>query len=130
MHIRHSALRHGTPPMGSSPPWQLSRQRLHLSQASGSLCSPSTLQRETAPNVFTEITVVHNVEGDVETAAVRRSIELSATKYCTVSAQIASGVARISHRYLIRRPAGVANRPAEEEGEVVVTGPSKDVLAV
>jgi hypothetical protein len=24
----------------------------------------------------------------------------------------------------------VANRPAEEEGEVVVTGPSKDVLAV
>jgi len=49
------------------------------------------VQRETAPNVFTEITVVHNVEGDVETGAVRRSIELSATKYCTVSAQIASG---------------------------------------
>ena len=36
--------------MGSSPPWQLSRQRLHLSQASGSLCSPSTHQRETAPS--------------------------------------------------------------------------------
>jgi putative redox protein len=88
------------------------------------------VQRETAPNVFTDITILHVVEGDVDTEAVRRAIELSATKYCTVSAQIASGVARISHRYLIRRPAGVANRPAEEEGEVVVTGPSKDVLAV
>src|SRR5450759_4403271 len=31
------------------------------------------VQRETAPNVFTEITVLHVVEGDVETAAVRRS---------------------------------------------------------
>ena len=36
--------------MGSSPPWQLSRQRLHLSQRCGSLCSPSTHQRETAPS--------------------------------------------------------------------------------
>lgn len=86
------------------------------------------VQRETAPNVFTEITVVHIVEGDVETAAVRRSIELSATKYCTVSAQIASGAARISHRYLIRRPAGAVAGPAEESGEVLVTGPMRDVL--
>ena len=85
-------------------------------------------QRETAPNVFTDITVVHVVEGDVETEAVRRAIELSATKYCTVSAQFASGVARISHRYLIKRPAGSA-APAEEEAEVVVTGPMKDLLA-
>jgi len=86
------------------------------------------VQRETAPNVFTEITVLHVVEGDVETAAVRRSIELSATKYCTVSAQVASGVARINHRYLVRRPAGAAAGPAEESGEVVVTGPMRDVL--
>jgi putative redox protein len=90
----------------------------------------SGVQRETAPNVFTEITILHVVEGDVETEAVRRSIELSATKYCTVSAQIASGVARISHRYLIRRPDGAANGAAEEDGEVVVTGPNKDVLAI
>ncbi len=47
-------------------------------------------QREKAPNVFTDITVLHVVEGDVETEAVRRSIELSATKYCTVSAQFAA----------------------------------------
>jgi putative redox protein len=89
----------------------------------------SGVQRETAPNVFTDITVLHVVEGDVETAAVRRSIELSATKYCTVSAQVASGVARISHRYVIRRPAGAANGPAEESDEVIVTGPLKDLPA-
>jgi hypothetical protein len=40
MHIRHSDLRQGTPPMGSSPPWQLSRQRLHLSQAGRVLVQP------------------------------------------------------------------------------------------
>jgi putative redox protein len=86
-------------------------------------------QREKAPNVFTEITVLHVVEGNVETEAVRRSIELSATRYCTVSAQIASGVARISHRYTIKRPAAAGAAPAEESGEVLVTGPHKDVLA-
>jgi putative redox protein len=90
----------------------------------------SGTQREKAPNIFTDITVVHVVEGDVETEAVRRSIELSATKYCTVSAQVAAGPARIRHRYLIRRPVGAANGPAEETAEVVVTGPMKDVLAV
>lgn len=101
----------------------------------------SGVQRETAPNVFTDITILHVVEGDVETEAVRRSIELSATRYCTVSAQIASGVARISHRYLIRRPSG-ASGPAgsadagaaarvveEEEGEVIVTGPMADLVS-
>ena len=87
------------------------------------------VQRETAPNVFTDITVVHVVEGAVDTEAVRRSIELSATKYCTVSAQIAAGTARISHRYTIRRPAADGAPPSEESGEVVVTGPLRDVLA-
>ena len=89
----------------------------------------SGIQRETAPNVFTEITVVHIVEGDVETEAVRRSVELSATKYCTVSAQIAAGPARIIHSYTIKRPGAGGLPPSEESGEVVVTGPMKDVLA-
>ena len=89
----------------------------------------SGTQREVAPNVFTDITVLHTVEGDVETEAVRRSIELSATKYCTVSAQLASGVARISHRYTIKRPAAAGAPPVEESVEVVVEGPLKDVLA-
>ena len=86
----------------------------------------SGTQREIAPNVYTEITVLHTVEGDVETEALRRSIELSATKYCTVSAQIATGAARISHRYLIKRPATSA-AAASEEAEVIVTGPLKEL---
>jgi putative redox protein len=86
-------------------------------------------QREKAPNVFLTITVIHMVEGNVETAAVVRSIELSATKYCTVSAQIAAGPARISHRYSIKRPGAGGAPPTEESGEVVVTGPMRDVLA-
>jgi putative redox protein len=89
----------------------------------------SGTQREKAPNVFTEITVVHAVEGDVDTAALIRSIELSATKYCTVSAQVSAGPARISHRYTIKRPGGDGVPPSEESGEVVVTGPLRDVLA-
>jgi putative redox protein len=83
----------------------------------------SGTQRETAPNIYTDITILHIVEGNVETAAVARSIELSATKYCTVSAQLASGAARLSHRYTIKRPGGDGDQPSEESGEVVVTGP-------
>ena len=60
-------------------------------------------QREKAPNVFTDITVLHVVEGDVEMEAVRRSIELSATKYCTVSAQFAAG--RRAHQPPLPDPA-------------------------
>ena len=86
-------------------------------------------QRDKAPNIFTDITVMHVVEGDVDTEAVRRSIELSATKYCTVSAQVSAGPARISHRYTIRRPAGDGKPASEESAEVVVTGPMRDVLA-
>jgi putative redox protein len=86
------------------------------------------VQREKSPNVFMDITIEHVIEGAVDTEAVRRSIELSATKYCTVSAQIAPGPTRISHRYLIKRP-GVDGAPSSEEsGEVVVTGPMADVL--
>ena len=86
-------------------------------------------QREKAPNVYTDITVNHVVEGDVETEAVRRSIELSATRYCTVSAQLASGVARMTHRYTIKRPGVAGAEPRQESGEVVVEGPSKSLPA-
>lgn len=90
----------------------------------------SGTQREEAPNVFLEIVVLHIIEGAaVETAAVARSIELSAGKYCTVSAQIAAGPCRISHRYTIKRPAAGGAPATEESAEVIVTGPMKDVLA-
>ena len=88
------------------------------------------IQREQAPNVFTDITVTHTIEGNVETVALVRAIELSATKYCTVSNQIAAGPTRISHRYVIKRPGGDGVEPSEESGEVVVTGPMKDLTVV
>lgn len=76
------------------------------------------------PHVYTRIDVIHHVEGPaVEEAAVRRSIELSATKYCTVTGQLAAGVAEIHHRYVLRR--GTGETAEVLEGEVVVTGPGE-----
>ncbi len=72
------------------------------------------------PHVFERIAVVHVIEGDVDVEAVRRAIELSATRYCTVTANLASGAAEIRHAYLVRNPSG-----DERYGEVVVTGPNE-----
>ena len=76
------------------------------------------------PHVFKTIQIVHEIDGDVSTEAVRRAIELSATRYCTVTGNLASGLAEIHHAYLVRRPAG------DEYGEVVVTGPRSPRPAV
>jgi putative redox protein len=70
------------------------------------------------PHYFARMTVTHVVEGDGDVDAVRRAIELSATKYCTVTANLSAGLAEIQHRYLVRDSAGL-----EQRGEVVVTGP-------
>ncbi|MEW5990453.1 MAG: OsmC family protein [Chloroflexota bacterium] len=72
------------------------------------------------PHVFTGLRIVHVVEGDVSVDAVRRAIELSATKYCTVTANLASGVAEIRHAYIVRDARG-----EEHYGEVVITGPNE-----
>jgi putative redox protein len=72
------------------------------------------------PHVYVRIEIVHELEGpDLDVAAVRRAIELSATRYCTATAMLSAATAEIHHRYVIRRGDG---RP-DEEGEVVVTGP-------
>ena len=73
------------------------------------------------PHVFERIRIVHVVEGAVEVEALRRAIELSATRYCTVTANLASGVTEVHHGYILRDPTG-----AEQTGEVVVTGPGRD----
>ncbi|HSL97913.1 MAG TPA: OsmC family protein [Candidatus Deferrimicrobiaceae bacterium] len=70
------------------------------------------------PHVFERILIVHAVEGDVSPVALQRAIELSATKYCTVTGNLASGVAEIRHAYVIRDPQG-----EKTFGEVLVTGP-------
>jgi putative redox protein len=82
-------------------------------------------REEPHPHVFERVRIVHVVEGDVKVEAVRRAIELSATKYCTVTANLASGAAEIRHAYVVRDATG-----EEHYGEVVVTGPreSPDAL--
>jgi putative redox protein len=72
------------------------------------------------PKVFTSIVVEHQVSGDVSAEAVRRSVELSATTYCPVSAMLSASV-RIEHRYAIRR---AVNGEVAESALVVTTGPA------
>lgn len=72
---------------------------------------------ETHPMVFTSITVEHRVSGAVEPEALRRSIELSATRYCPINAML-SGTVRIEHRYRLTDANG-----ARHEAVVVVVGP-------
>ena len=76
-------------------------------------------QRDDAhPALFVRIDVIHVVEGPaVEVEAVRRAIELSATRYCAVGGTLATGVTEIHHRYIVR-----SDRD-EVMGEVLVTGP-------
>lgn len=69
------------------------------------------------PRVFTAIIVEHRVSGDVEAEALRRSIELSATRYCPVNAML-SATATVEHRYRLTDARG-----STVEGVVVVTGP-------
>ena len=77
-------------------------------------------QRDAHPHAFRRAEIVHEVEGPaVDVEAVRRAIELSATRYCSVSAGLASGAAELHHRYVVISPEGAA----PVEGEAVVTGP-------
>ena len=79
----------------------------------------SGTQQDDRPNAFTRIDVLHVVEGaSIEVEAVRRAIELSVTKYCTVGATLSSGLTEVHHRYVVRSGTDV-----EETDEVIVTGP-------
>jgi putative redox protein len=70
------------------------------------------------PHVFNRIVVEHQVEGQVEPEALRRSIELSATRYCPVVAML-SGAVTIEHRYRLRQTGATE----EQTALVMVTGP-------
>ena len=81
----------------------------------------SGTQRDEYPQVYTEIDLVHVVRGDgLSEAAIRRSIELSATKYCPVSAMLSAGATVVHHRYRIESG---GERPFEASGLVISTGP-------
>jgi len=79
------------------------------------------------PKVFTRIVVEHRVAGAVRAEALRRSIELSATRYCPVSAMLSKAVP-IEHRYLLRRE-GEAEEESRASVLVVVTGPDTPGVA-
>jgi putative redox protein len=86
-------------------------------------------QRDEYPQVLVRADVTHDVEGPgVEEAAIRRAIELSATKYCPVNAMLSAGATEIHHRYVVR---STGLEPFEAQGEVVVTGPHRrpDIVA-
>jgi putative redox protein len=87
------------------------------------------IQRDEFPQVLTRVEVIHDVEGPVvEEAAIRRAIELSATKYCPVNAMLSAGATEVHHGYRVRN---TGPEPFEAEGEVVVTGPYRrpDIVA-
>jgi putative redox protein len=97
---------------------EISAYRIHV----------EAVQRDEYPQVLTHATVTHEVEGPaVEEAAIRRAIELSATKYCPVSAMLSAGPTEIHHRYKVRN---TGTEPFRAEGEVVVTGPYHAVEAI
>jgi putative redox protein len=78
-------------------------------------------QRDAYPQVLTEVTVTHEVWGtDISESGIRRCIELSATKYCPVSAMVSAGATVVNHRYRIHSTGG---SPHETEGLVISTGP-------
>jgi len=80
-------------------------------------------QRDEYPQVFTRIDLVHVIEGTVLLeAAVRRAIELSASKYCPVNAMVSAGATAVHHGFRMRRTGA---EPHEAAGEVIVTGPDR-----
>lgn len=78
---------------------------------------------EAHPKVFTSISVEHRVTGAVDPEALRRSVELSATRYCPVSAMLSASVP-IEHRYRLTDAAGI-----ETEALVTVTGPPQATVS-
>lgn len=79
-------------------------------------------QMDDHPHAFTRIDVTHVVEGpDLDVEAVRRAIELSATRYCSVGSTLASGITEVHHGYVVRDGSG-----AEATAEVIVLGPQTD----
>jgi putative redox protein len=78
-------------------------------------------QRNPYPQVLTTIELLHEVVGPAVTEdAVRRSIELSARKYCPVNAMLSAGDTTVHHRYRVQR---TGSEPFEASGEALVTGP-------
>ena len=73
------------------------------------------VQRDAHPHAFRRVTITHEVEGPaVDVEAVRRAIELSATRYCSVSTGLASGYAAAPPP--VRRDLARGRRPGRGRG--------------
>jgi putative redox protein len=86
-------------------------------------------QRDEYPQIYTRIDVTHIVEGTVVLEqAVRRAVELSASKYCPVNAMLSAGATEVHHHFRMRCTGA---EPMEASGEVLVTGPDRrpDIVA-
>ncbi len=81
-------------------------------------------QRSGHPAVIERVEVEHTVHGLIEPEALRRAIELSATRYCAVGATLTSGVTQIHHRYRLLADGALL------EAEVCTTGPYRPLEAV
>jgi putative redox protein len=78
-------------------------------------------QRAEHPRSFARIDVLHQVEGEwIDPEAVRRSIELSVTRYCPVTAQLATGDVVIVHRFRIGDGEPVVVAESGPHGHLVV----------
>ncbi len=66
-------------------------------------------QRAEPPHYFTHIEIKHRLRGRIDPEAARRAIELSETKYCSVSAMMGH-TARIEHCFEIE-PVGDPEKP-------------------
>jgi putative redox protein len=63
--------------------------------------SVSGQKAEEYPKKFTEVTIEFNIKGrNIEESAVKRAVELSMTKYCSVKATL-EGSAKIKYSYTI-----------------------------
>ena len=69
------------------------------------------------PKRFIAVTVEHRVRGDVTSEALRRSIELSATRYCPINATLSASCV-VEHRYRLTTSGGEVHSAL-----VAVTGP-------
>ena len=90
----------------------LKKKRVHLDgfelRLTGSTC-------EERPQVFTDIHLEYVFYGDaIQGAEVERAIELSTTKYCSISAMLRESV-NITHSYLIQR---ACNAPVDEQSSL------------
>jgi putative redox protein len=68
-------------------------------------CNVKGIEREEHPKIFTEIHIEYIFYGDgIKAEDVERAIDLSKTKYCSVSAQLAASAA-ITHSFRIESAA-------------------------